>query len=35
MSLIPKIETAPSVGIESKKEIFAESYLLKLNNSKQ
>ena len=29
---IPKIETAPKVGIESKNEILAESYLLKLRN---
>ena len=26
------MEIAANVGIESKKEIFAESYLLKLNN---
>ena len=30
--LIPKIDTAPKVGIESKNEILAESYLLKLSN---
>tara|TARA_Y100000992_G_scaffold294612_1_gene254566 strand:+ start:746 stop:964 length:219 start_codon:yes stop_codon:yes gene_type:complete len=30
--LTPNIETAPKVGIESKKEIFAESNLLKLSN---
>ena len=26
--LIPKIDTAPSVGIDNKNDIFAESYLL-------
>tara|TARA_Y100001958_G_C20849056_1_gene292333 strand:+ start:117 stop:353 length:237 start_codon:yes stop_codon:yes gene_type:complete len=30
--LIPKIETAAKVGIDSKKEIFAASYLLNFNN---
>tara|TARA_Y100001958_G_C21240175_1_gene567659 strand:- start:2522 stop:2773 length:252 start_codon:yes stop_codon:yes gene_type:complete len=29
---IPNIETAPKVGIESKKEIFDASYLLKFKN---
>ena len=29
MFLIPKIETAPKVGIESKNEILEASYLLK------
>ena len=28
---IPKIETAPKVGIDNKKDIFAESYLLNFN----
>ena len=28
----PKIETAPKIGIENKKEIFAASTLLKFNN---
>ena len=28
----PKIETAANVGIESKKDILAESYLLNFNN---
>ena len=32
MFFMPNIETAPRVGIESKKEIFAESNLLKLSN---
>ena len=30
--LIPKIETAAKVGMDSRKEIFAESYLLNFNN---
>ena len=29
---IPKNETAPKMGIDNKKEIFAESTLLKFNN---
>ena len=29
---IPKNETAPKIGIDNKKEIFAESILLKFNN---
>ena len=32
ISFNPKKLTAANVGIESKKEIFAESYLLKFNN---
>ena len=32
ISFKPKILTAAKVGIDSKKEIFAESYLLKFNN---
>ena len=30
--LIPNIDTAPKIGIESKKDIFAESNLVKFNN---
>ena len=30
--LRPKIETPPRVGIDNKKEIFAESYLSNLSN---
>ena len=30
--LKPKIEIAPKIGIDSKKDIFAESTLLKCNN---
>ena len=32
ISLIPKTLTAPKVGMDSRKDIFAESNLLKFNN---